>query len=390
MPRSTPLLGLRQHSSRAYCHSVHSLLALDLPLGPALERALRHCVDEGLAFCVLDQRLSPSRRADELELLGATTVLDPDGRHELRSGRDVDDEIGLVMLTSGSSGTPKAAELTWDALHASAVLTQATLRGEGPPAWYPCLPANHIGGLAVLLRAVFDDATLVWGPPERLDEAPSLGATHIAVVRTQLARYDLSGFQKVLLGGARPPESRGANVITTWGMTETGSGVVYDGYALPGVDVATSDGQIIVRSPTLFRSYRSAPRPGVIGPDGRDDWFPTGDAGSVENGRVSVRGRLGFVINTGGEKLWPEDLELVLGTIEAIRDVAVTGLSDPEWGEKIVALVVSDSRDLDQEIADVAREQIGPWAKPKVIRYVREIPRTSNGKIRRSELSRLA
>ncbi len=367
---------------------MHSLLALDFPLGPDLERAIRHSVDEGLAFCVPDQRLSPSRREQELELLGATAVLDLDGRHELRAGRDVDDEIGLVMLTSGSSGTPKAAELTWDALRASAVLTQTTLRSAGPPAWYPCLPPNHIGGLAVLLRAVFDDATLVWGPPERLDEAPSLGATHVAVVRAQLARYDLSAFQKVLLGGARPPESRGANVITTWGMTETGSGVVYDGYALPGVDVAASEGQIIVRSPTLFRSYRNAPRPRVIGPDGRDDWFPTGDAGSVENGRVAVRGRLGFVINTGGEKLWPEDLELVLGAIHGIRDVAVTAMSDPEWGEKVVALVVSDSRDLDREIADVALERIGPWAKPKVIRYVPEIPRTNNGKIRRGELSR--
>lgn len=368
---------------------MHSLLALDLPLGPSLELAIRRCVDDGLAFCVLDQRLSPSRRARELELLAATGVLDQDGRSKLRAGRGVDHEVGLVMLTSGSSGTPKAAELSWDALRASAVLTQATLRGDGPPAWYPCLPANHIGGLAILLRAVFDDATLVWGPPERLDEAPSLGATHIAVVRTQLARFDLSGFHKVLLGGARPPETRGDNVVTTWGMTETGSGVVYDGYALPGVDIASSDGEIIVRSPTLFRSYRNAPRPSTTGPDGRDNWFPTGDAGVVENGRVSVLGRLGFVINTGGEKLWPEDLELVLGGIEGIRDVAVTALADPEWGEKVVALVVSDSSDLDEKIADLALERIGPWAKPKLIRYVRDIPRTGNGKIRRDELSGL-
>ena len=389
MPRFTPLIVLRKHSVHAYCHNVRSLLALDLPLGPALESTLRRCADDEVAVCVLDQRLSPSRRAKELELLGATAILDHDGRSTLRSGRDVDDEIGLVMLTSGSSGTPKAAELSWDALRASAVLTQATLRGDEPLVWYPCLPANHIGGLAVLLRAVFDDASLVWGPPERLAEAPSLGATHVAVVRTQLARFDLSGFHKVLLGGARPPAVRGENVITTWGMTETGSGVVYDGYPLPGVEVASSDGEIIVRSPTLFRSYRTTARPSVTGPDGRSDWFPTGDAGAVEHGRVSVRGRLGFVINTGGEKLWPEDLELILGGIEGIRDVAVTALADLEWGEKVVALVVSDSHDLDKKIADAALERIGPWAKPKVIRYVHDIPRTSNGKIRRGELSRL-
>lgn len=369
---------------------MQSLLAIDLPLGPALEEALRDCVEHQRAFCVLDQRVSASRRDDELALLGATAVLDRDGRSALRTGQQVDDEIGLVMLTSGSSGTPKAAELTWGALRASAVLTQATLRGQGAPAWYPCLPANHIGGLAVLLRALFDDATLVWGAFDQLDKAPSLGATHVAVVRAQLARFDLSGFDKVLVGGARPPDTRATNVIATWGMTETGSGIVYDGSPLPGVEVATHDGEIIVRSPTLFRSYRNAPRPWSIGPDGRDDWFPTGDAGSVDNNTVSIRGRLGFVINTGGEKLWPEDLETVLAGIEGIRDVAVTSLDDPEWGEKVVALVVSDAHDRDALIRDRANERIGPWAKPKVIRYVHDIPRTSNGKIRRGELPHLA
>ncbi|MHB1087532.1 MAG: AMP-binding enzyme [Acidimicrobiales bacterium] len=370
---------------------MQSLLAIDLPLGPALEVALQDCVDRRLAFCVLDQRVSPARRDYELSLLGATAVLDQDGRSALRTGQQVDDEIGLVMLTSGSSGTPKAAELTWDALEASAVLTQATLRDESAPVWYPCLPANHIGGLAVLLRALFDDATLVWGASDQLDKAPSMGATHVAVVRAQLARFDLSGFDKVLVGGARPPDTRGDNVIATWGMTETGSGVVYDGFPLPGVEVASHDGEIIVRSPTLFRSYRNAPRPWSIGPDGRDDWFPTGDAGSVDNSnnKVSIRGRLGFVINTGGEKLWPEDLEMVLSGIEGIHDVAVTSLLDPEWGEKVVALVVSDARDRDELIRDRANERIGPWAKPKEIRYVRDIPRTSNGKIRRGELPNL-
>lgn len=317
-------------------------------------------------------------------------MLDKDGRSALRSGREVDDEIGLVMLTSGSSGTPKAAELTWSALEASAVLTQATLRNERPPAWYPCLPANHIGGLAVLLRAIFDDATLVWGAPDELERAASLGATHVAVVRTQLARYDLNAFEKVLVGGARPPNARGENVIATWGMTETGSGVVYDGYPLAGVEVASRDGEIIVRSPTLFRSYRNAPRPVTTGPDGRSDWFATGDAGSVEDGKVSVRGRLGYVINTGGEKLWPEDLEALIASIAGINDVAVTSLDDPEWGEKVVALVVSDAPDKDTMIKELADERIGPWAKPKLIRYVRDIPRTNNGKIRRSELPGLA
>jgi O-succinylbenzoic acid--CoA ligase len=368
---------------------VTSLFALDFGLGRDLERALRTTIDSGDAFCVLDQRLSPRRRQEHLEALGATHLVDAQGRTPLANGRPVDADIGLVMMTSGSSGEPKAVELSWAALRASAELTQATLRGTSAPVWFPCLPACHIGGLAVILRAILSDATLLWGDPDDLAGASAKGATHVSVVRAQLRRHDLSGFAKVLLGGAKPPEATPDNVIATWGMTETGSGVVYDGVALPGVAVASVDGQICVRSPTLFRSYRTSPRPRITGPDGHNDWFPTGDGGDVLDGRVSVRGRLGYVINTGGEKLWPEELENALITVVGVRDVAVTGVEDLEWGQRVVALVVSDGTNIDEQLRAMADERIGPWAKPKEIRYVAAIPRTSNGKVRRAELEHL-
>jgi O-succinylbenzoic acid--CoA ligase len=368
---------------------VTSLLALDFELGPALEGALRDAVSAHESFCILDQRLSARRQQEQLASLGATHVRSSEGRRALSGGTGVDDQIGLVMLTSGTSGDPKAVELTWEALRASADLTQATLRSDRPPIWFPCLPATHIGGLAVLLRAVLSDAQLLWGDTDNVGAGASLGATHVSVVRAQLTRNDLSGYDKVLLGGAKPPSALPENVLTTWGMTETGSGVVYDGIPLPGVDVASVDGQLCVRTPTLFRSYRSEPRPTVLGPDGRDDWFPTGDAGEVTNGTVAVRGRLGFLINTGGEKLWPEELETALATIEGVRDVAVTSVDDLEWGQRVVALIVSDGSPLDDSVRAVAEERIGPWAKPKEIRYVVAIPRTGNGKIRRGDLPHL-
>jgi len=368
---------------------VSTLLALDFDLGADLERALRACVDDRVAFCVLDRRLSRRRREEELHALGATSRRDREGTAPLNTGREVDPEVGLVMLTSGSSGTPKAVELTWDALEASARLTNAALRGESASVWYPVLPACHVGGLAVLLRAIFTDATLLWGPGEELGSGPARGATHVSVVRAQLARHDLRGYQRVLLGGAKAPHELPPNVTTTWGMTETGSGVVYDGVALGGVDMASVEGQLLVRSPTLFRAYRDAPRPRSIGPDGRDDWFPTGDGGEVANGRVRVFGRMGNVINTGGEKLWPEVLESALSGVRGVRDVAVTGVEDREWGERVVALVVSDGTNLDDEIRACAEESIGPWAKPKEIRYVAAIPKTSNGKVRRADLAQL-
>jgi O-succinylbenzoic acid--CoA ligase len=367
---------------------VRSLLAIDLPLGPTLEAALRECARRDQAFCVLDQRLSTRRREAELTWLGATEILTEDGRRARPEGRQVDDEIGLVMLTSGSSGEPKAAELTWDALIASAELTQATLRGGSPPVWYPCLPASHIGGLAVLLRAILSDASLLWTAGEDIEGAARLGATHVSLVRTQLARHDVSEYRCVLLGGARPPDDLPANVLTTWGMTETGSGVVYSGVPLPGVEFVAVNGELCVRSPTLFRSYRTEPRPQYVDPEGRE-LFPTGDAGEVLEDRIRVFGRLGFVINTGGEKLWPEDLESVLATVAGVRDVAVIGVEDEEWGQRVVALVVSDDATIDDALRQVANERLGPWAKPKEIRHVVAIPRTSNGKIRRGDLAHL-
>jgi o-succinylbenzoate---CoA ligase len=368
---------------------VQSLLAIDLPLGPALELTLRDCADRRQAFCILDQRLSARRRDESLAALGATSILSAEGTSERPDGRAVDDEIGLVMLTSGSSGVPKAAELTWDALVASAELTQSSLRAESPPVWFPCLPANHIGGLAVLLRAVLADATLLWTGDDDVERAAHEGATHVSLVRTQLARFDVSSYYRVLLGGARPPELLPANVMTTWGMTETGSGIVYDRVPLSGVDVASVEGELCVRTPTLFRSYRDASRPRTTGPDGRDDWFPTGDAGTVDDGRVSVRGRIGFVINSGGEKIWPEELEAVLSTLPEVTDIAVTSVPDSEWGQRVVALVVTNGSHIDEALRATAEERIGPWAKPKEIRYVTAIPRTGNGKIRRGDLEYL-
>ncbi len=365
------------------------LIALDIDMGPDLEAALRHHIDARRAVCVLDRRLSPRQRDAQISALGATHVDDGTGLVSLDGGRAVDAQVGLVILTSGSSGPPKAAELTWEALSASAAMTQSRLSRGAAPVWYPCLSATHIGGLAVLLRAILANGALVWGNIHDISVGPQRGATHVAVVRTQLARHDLSEYETVLLGGARPPYELGENVVTTWGMTETGSGIVYDGCPLAGVDVASVNGELLVRSPTLFRSYRDAERTRALGPDGRDDWFPTGDAGEVDDGRVRVRGRLAYVINTGGEKVWPEDLETALASVAVVRDVAVTGVTDEEWGERVVALVVTDGSRCDEELRAVAAERIGPWAKPKEIRYVTAIPRTSNGKVRRSDLSYL-
>ena len=264
------------------------LVALDLPQGPALVVALAGIWSQGDAACVLDPRLSPAARQRSLEVLRPTSILTSEGRHQNPGGQETEPGDALVVLTSGSTADPKAAVLTHDAVAASARASSAAL-GIDPRAhrWVACLPCAHIGGLSVVTRALLTDTPLVVldrPDPHALEVMAAEGATHVSLVSTALARIEASWFERILLGGAAPPEGLPSNVVTTYGMTETGSGIVYDGRTLEGVELAISDssedfGEILVRAPQLARSYRDRPLPSVTGPDGTDGWFPTGDLG---------------------------------------------------------------------------------------------------------------
>jgi len=367
---------------------VAKLVAIDLELSPALYESVVRLVESQTALCVVDQRTSPDLKAKQLQILGATHLLTSEGEVALSAGSEVDPSVGVVMLTSGSSGDPKAVELSWEALEASARITSAALAVDAPSLWVPALPANHIGGLAVLLRSALGYANLLWASD--ISTAPEQGATHISIVQAQALRSDLSRYERVLIGGAKPPANLSPNMIATWGMTETGSGIVYDGAALPEVEVVAVDGELLVRSPTLFTRYRTSERPHALGPDGRADWFPTGDAGSLHDGVVNVFGRLGSVINTGGEKVWPEQLEVLLRDYPGVIEIGITSVDDAKWGQAIVAVVVVERPIILEELSAFAEAQLGPWAKPKHLVLVDGLPRTANGKIRRRALADVA
>ncbi len=375
-----------------YGDDVADLVALDLDLGPSLLREIRRAHDHDRAVCVLDRRVSAERQRELLGTLAPTHIVDDDGERTLSGGRPVESGDGLVMLTSGTSGPPRAAVLTWRAVIASAEMTSAELYRGRPSRWLACLPACHIGGFAVLARAAFTDDSVIFGDPTDREEPVRGGATHIALVRTQYVRSNFDAYRVVLLGGGKPPSELSRNVVTTWGMTETGSGVVYNGRVLPGVDVAVTDGELLVRSPTLLRCYRDGTDPLVVGPDGRSGWLRTGDLGAMNGGVVTVFGRREYVINTGGEKVWPEDVEELCRKVDGVSDVAVIGVEDPEWGQRVVALVCSDvaPEALRVQFAGIVGASLGPWAQPKDVISVSAIPRTESGKIRRSELSSLA
>jgi O-succinylbenzoic acid--CoA ligase len=175
-----------------------------------------------------------------------------------------------------------------------------------------------------------------------------------------------------------------SNVVRTYGMTETGSGIAYDGRPLAGVELRIVDGEIHVRGPQLLRCYRD-------GTDPKDDngWFATGDAGTITDGVLHVDGRIGDVINTGGEKVWPIAVERSIEGCAGVAEVAIAGRPDEEWGQRVVAFVVpTDAHNppsLDALRAKV-KETLPAYCAPKELVLTDALPRTASGKIQRDRL----
>ena len=310
-------------------------------------------------------------------------LVDAEGTHRL-GGRAVESGDALVIATSGATGTPKGVVLTHDAVRASAVATSARLGITHNDKWLACLPLAHIGGLAVITRAIQLDVPLVVHDgfnTEQVQAAARDGATAVSLVATALQRVDPTLFRVIVLGGSRPPAERPANVHTTYGMTETGSGVVYDGMPLEGVEVAFApSGEILLRCPMLLRCYRDGSTP--VDADG---WLHTGDLGTLlDDGRLHVAGRADDLIISGGENIWPEVVENAIASHAAVRDIAIVGVPDSEWGQRVVAWIVPNAEPPTlAEIRAHILEAMPAFCVPKELHIVDALPRTALGKLRR-------
>ncbi|RAV10691.1 o-succinylbenzoate--CoA ligase [Mycolicibacterium sp. GF69] len=333
-------------------------------------------------------------------------------RTSLRVGTEIDDDVAVVVSTSGTTGTPKGALLTAAALTASAEATHHRLGGPGQ--WLLALSAHHVAGLQVLVRSVVAGTTPVAISPsfEVTELVSAIGALgsgrrYAALVAVQLAkalRHDraaaaLATLDAVLIGGGPMPAGlaeRAAaaeiSVVRTYGMSETAGGCVYDGVPLDGVRVRIAEqsayGRIVLGGATLAKGYRNPADPDPFADAG---WFRTDDVGAVDSsGRLTVLGRLDDAISSGGLTIMPQNVEAALATHAAIAECAVFGVPDERLGQRVAAAVVLAAgcdAPSSAELCEHVAASLDITAAPRQVHVVGELPRRGIGKIDRRALA---
>jgi o-succinylbenzoate---CoA ligase len=394
-------VGVRAPNGAGFVVAVHALMRLGAVLVP------------------INTRLTPSevawQRADaQLELILDEAHLDAllGPGEPARVERDFDLQANhSVLYTSGTSGRPKGAILTYGNHWWSAVASVLNLGTVPSDRWLACLPLFHVGGLAILLRGV------IYGMPvqvherfeaERVNQAiDDDGVSIISVVSTMLERMLAQRGQRrypptlrcVLLGGGPAPRPLleravrlGVPIFQSYGLTETASQVATlapedvqrkvgsAGKPLMGTQLHISaDGEILVRGPTVSPGYLHQPAD--------DAWLRTGDLGYVDDeGYLYVLDRREDLIVSGGENVYPAEVEAVLLTHPAVEDAGVFGVANTEWGQIVAAaLKLAHSASTDDIVA-FCRQRLASYKVPRRIELVDTLPRTASGKLLRREL----
>jgi len=366
---------------------VARLIALDMPASKTFVDLVQRAWSNGDAVLPIDQRLPPTGKKMLLDTMAPSEIIDASfTASSLPNGRPMHDGDALVIASSGSTGSPKGIIHTHSSLLAGAKASASRLQLGASDHWLVCIPVSHVGGFSVIARALLTGAALTLLPAfdvAAVQEAAKNGATHTSLVATALSRIDTFLFKSILLGGSSAPDNLPSNVITTYGMTETGGGVVYNGQPLDNVEIKIVDGEIFLRCPMLMRAYRDDQTIST-----EDGWYATGDIGEIEdNIKLSVRGRQTDLIITGGENVWPSVVENSLASHPIVNQVVVRGMPDTTWGQRIVAYVVlndsaqTSEKKLLSDFRDHVKQSLPAFCAPQQIIVVAEIPRTSLGKV---------
>lgn len=343
------------------------------------------------------------------------------------------DDVAVVLASSGSTGTPRGILLTGSNLIQACHATDDRLGG--PARWVLAIPTYHVGGFQLLVRAhlsgipvipleslgsggrfsptEFAEATAMARSVSDADGAP----LRVSLVPTQLARIIDSGpgaaasliaYDTILLGGAAAApglvsraKSLGAKIVTTYGMTETTGGCVYDGHPLKGTQVRILNpdsqgvGQIAISGPTIALGYRLRPEDTKkVFVDGE---LRTSDNGYIhEDGRLVVTGRNDDVVQVGGISVPLSKVESLISSHPDVSEAVVVATPDQEWGSKIAAFVIPHPESSlntavrREAIIEAVTELMGSEARPRIIVELDHLPSLPSNKVDRVQLRKLA
>jgi O-succinylbenzoic acid--CoA ligase len=327
-------------------------------------------------------------------------------------------DAAAIIYTSGTTGRARGAVLTYGALLASAQASAANLGWQDDDCWLLAMPLARIGGLSILTRSLAARRAVALAPGFDATLLPQSIERHritlLSLVPTMLALLldahpqwcPPPHLRAVLVGGAPASPKllaraakRGLPVVLTYGCTETCSQVVATPYAqrfdtaawsagraLAGVDLRIKDGRILMRGPMRMAGYLGEP------PLAADAWFNTGDLGALDaHGCLQVHARAGDLIVTGGDNVYPAEVERVLATCPGIAEAAVFGLADDTWGEVVCAALVADgAASSDEYIAAFIEANLARHKRPRRFCFVPALPHTGGSKLDRQALSALA
>jgi len=329
-----------------------------------------------------------------------------------------DDRALAVVYTSGTSGEPQGARLSRRAFIASARAHTANLGWQHRDRWLLCMPPAHVGGLSILTRCLIARrcAVLMPGPfdPRKTIEVMERDrVTLLSVVPTMLRRLlsvdnpqwePSPDLRAVLVGGAPFPDGlraesarRGVPALATYGCTEACSQVATQrldqggtsgcGTPLSGIEIRIEGGEIQIRGDVLMDGYLEQDADSPFTPD---RWLRTGDAGSfLPDGQLFVHGRIDEMIVTGGENVAPLEVETWLETIPGVRSACVFSVPHEEWGEEVVAAIVSEPSQYDAGVLrDRLRAELAPHKRPKRMCRLEAMPLNRAGKVDRAEVAR--
>ena len=341
------------------------------------------------------------------------------GSHAASDSRPSDDDPLLLIYTSGTTGKPKGALLT----HGNCFWTNLSFdlaTGIRPDdVILQVLPQFHCGGWNVqsilawwkgarlVLERGFEPArALELIERERVTTLMGVPANYLFMSQEpRFADADLRSLRLAVVGGAPMPvalldvwAARGVDIVQGYGLTEAAPNVLclppedarrragYAGKPYPYVTCELSpENELLVRGPNVFPGYWRDPE-GTAGAF-RDGWLLTGDiAERDDEGNYRILGRLKDMIVSGGENVYPAEIEAVLHDHPAVADAAVVGIADERWGEACAAFVVAESPVSDDELREHCRERLARFKVPKSFTFMDELPRNSMGKIQKSEL----